>query len=100
MSHTPRIPHHWTPLSRNTPFSDKLTRWEPREQVYHDETRNVRMRWSSRAHRKGIPAKPDEEDKKQEEKGLPEHERWSVRHTKVRWWGCDWGDISWWIAGE
>ncbi|BGP19794.1 hypothetical protein JCM10213_003103 [Rhodosporidiobolus nylandii] len=70
-------------------------------------------RWSSRAHRKGVPPIPIVEGEKKEEAAEEggramsvRKEGWSAKGPRdvwrfvreTRWWGWDLGDISWWIA--
>lgn len=69
---------------------------------------DITIRWTSRAHRKGVPPqrrrrRPDGSGKTDPETGftgLIRRERNLLKaFWKVRWWGWDVGDISWWIAG-
>lgn len=49
--------------------------------------------WNSRAHRKGRwpVAKPSSS-------GAPEKQEWTHQRARLRFWGWDIGDISWWVA--
>ncbi|GAA5978628.1 hypothetical protein JCM11641_002794 [Rhodosporidiobolus odoratus] len=70
-------------------------------------------RWNSRAHRKGVPPRPvipsaqdiAEKGKRGAMLEVRKEGRSPKRWTQVgkfvtetRWWGTDWGDISWWVA--
>ncbi|GAA5889536.1 hypothetical protein JCM5296_005979 [Sporobolomyces johnsonii] len=115
--HRHLVPQHWDHLFSSSPFtnptscaaSQKPTGspfiLDPTYAQYRDSTHGVRWQWNARAHRKGVPPRPVVEG--DAEKGGKESE-WKVQRRKkewglmeiwgVRWWGWDWGDISWWVA--
>ncbi|KWU41518.1 hypothetical protein RHOSPDRAFT_27580 [Rhodotorula sp. JG-1b] len=105
------VPHHWTHASSLSPFSTQHEYAARTENNYPlvPPTRaeylagGKRYRWTARAHRKGVPPRVLREKDNRELGGfaaLVEREgkqRWTLV-WKIRWWGWDFGDISWWVA--
>ncbi|KDE03085.1 hypothetical protein MVLG_06408 [Microbotryum lychnidis-dioicae p1A1 Lamole] len=100
-----RFPSSWIPLSSSHPLgsstlSDHL---EPNQRVFLDPQKNVKYLWKSRGHRKGCAVEIQSDDAHgKEEAAEPEKERaWKEDSVNdLRWWGWDYWDISWWVAGE
>ncbi|KAG8987805.1 hypothetical protein FRB90_003134 [Tulasnella sp. 427] len=80
------FPSHWAQASsRHLPLFSQPTR------IRFQAQDDGEYRWSSRAHRKGRRPTPvsDDAKKKKDEEG---------RAVRTRFWGWDFGDISWWVA--
>nr|WHU52031.1 endo-polygalacturonase PG1 [Rhodotorula mucilaginosa] len=106
------VPHHWTHASSLSPFSNQ------QEYSASTETNNYplvpptraeylaggkRYRWTARAHRKGVPPRLLREKDDRELGGFAalverEGKQWWNLVWKIRWWGWDFGYISWWVA--
>ncbi|KAG8912223.1 hypothetical protein FRC01_005218 [Tulasnella sp. 417] len=95
------FPAHWKQVSsRRLPFFSQPTRIHFHGDADADPNRvgelgvpdmDMEYHWSSRAHRKGRwpVAKPRSTSEKTE---------WTHQRARVRFWGWDLGDISWWVA--
>ncbi|SCV73262.1 BQ2448_7187 [Microbotryum intermedium] len=97
-----RFPSTWIPLSSTHPLGSSVLRnhLEPTQRVFLDPQKGVKYLWKSRGHRKGcvVEVQEDRETNDGEvEKGIvckPE------KVAQTRWWGCDYWDISWWVAAD
>lgn len=105
------VPHHWTHASSLSPFSTQHEYAARTENNYPlvPPTRaeylagGKRYRWTARAHRKGVPPRLLREKDNRELGGFAalverEGKQWWNLVWKIRWWGWDFGDISWWVA--
>ncbi|GAA5992988.1 hypothetical protein JCM10908_000785 [Rhodotorula pacifica] len=120
------VPSHWSHASSVSPFSDAAaygggrraplippTRAEyidpsssttPRGPGSGTGARKRKYRWTARAHRKGVPPRllDSETGREEHNRGfvhlLRREEKWWNAARKVRWWGWDVRDISWWVG--
>ncbi|GAA5863349.1 hypothetical protein JCM8547_006955 [Rhodosporidiobolus lusitaniae] len=102
--------------SRHAPPSSSLSN-SPTDPSSEAPSSRLTWRWTSRAHRKGVPPQPvvyeDSAAAPRAEKAEGGKEKWEVRQEgksargwkdawrfmrETRWWGWDLGDISWWVA--
>ncbi|GAA5940737.1 hypothetical protein JCM1841_000344 [Sporobolomyces salmonicolor] len=119
--HRHLVPLRWDHVFSSSPFTNPTSGsaspkptsspfiLDPTHAQYDDPMHGIRWKWNARAHRKGVPPRPvlegDAEKGAAKEGGEKE---WKVQRRRkewglmelwgVRWWGWDWGDISWWVA--
>ncbi|KAG9025854.1 hypothetical protein FRB95_009681 [Tulasnella sp. JGI-2019a] len=92
-------PANWHPKS--THHSPCFAR--PTHVDFIDQNTGVELEWNSRAHRKGkLPRKARRRHRRHaaapHESPQPVPQEWTTKHAFPRFWGWDFGDISWWVA--
>lgn len=121
------VPPHWTHQGSSSPFSpkehyqrdlptdgpnssgSKKRRRRPlipptRAEYIDPQNPQQKYRWTTRAHRKGVPpqlvrVRTDGEDIDSGWTGLVRRKKsWWKAVIHVRWWGWDLRDISWWVG--